>query len=73
MKQITTYIIKHKLLKAYVTNKPSENAPDISYSTNFGRAREFDGIDNSKIDMNDHVAIRKTVTEQVEYEEVSHE
>lgn len=71
MKQTTTYIIKHKMIDIYVTNKPSEQSPHISYSTDFGRAREFDGMENASIDMSDHIAIMKTVTETTEYEEVS--
>lgn len=73
MKQTTTYIIKHKLIDIYVTNKPSENAPHISYSTDFSRARPFDGLDNASIDMSDHIAIMKIVTETTEYKEVPHE
>lgn len=70
MKQTTTYIIKHKMIDIYVTNKPSEQSPHISYSTDFGRAREFDGMESASIDMNDHIAIKKTLTETTEYEEV---
>ena len=70
MKQTTTYIIKHKLLDAYITNKPSDNTSEINYSTNFSRAREFNGLDNASIDMSDHIAIMKIVTETTEYKEV---
>lgn len=73
MKQTTTYIIKHKLLDIYVTNKPSVNTPEINYSTEFKRARPFDGLDNASIDMSDHIAIMKIVTETTEYKEVPHE
>lgn len=73
MKQTTTYIIKHKMIDIYVTNKPSEQSPHISYSTDFSRARPFDGLDNASIDMSDHIAIMKTVTETTEYKEVPHE
>lgn len=70
MKQTTTYIIKHKMIDIYVTNKPSDNTSEINYSTNFSRAREFNGLDNASIDMSDHIAIMKTVTETTEYKEV---
>ena len=34
------------------------------------RAREFDGMEEAKINMDHHIAIKKTVTEITEYEEV---
>lgn len=73
MKQTTAYIVKHKLIDIYVTNKPTHNAPHISYTTDISRARPFDGLDNASIDMSDHIAIMKIVTETTEYKEVPHE
>ena len=61
------------MIDIYVTNKPSEQSPHISYSTDFSRARPFDGLDNASIDMSDHIAIMKIVTETTEYKEVPHE
>ncbi|NYL03862.1 DUF2483 family protein, partial [Salmonella enterica] len=34
------------------------------------RAREFDGLDKASIDMTQHAAIKKVVTETTKYEEV---
>ncbi|RLY77061.1 DUF2483 domain-containing protein, partial [Staphylococcus hominis] len=34
------------------------------------RAREFDGLDKTSIDMTQHAAIKKVVTETTKYEEV---
>lgn len=61
------------MIDIYVTNKPSEQSSHISYSTDFSRAREFDGMENASINMSDHIAIMKTVTETTEYKEVPHE
>ncbi|MDW4283435.1 DUF2483 family protein [Staphylococcus saprophyticus] len=73
MKETVTYLIKHKTLPIYVTNKPSDNNPEISYSTQFSRAREFNGMEEASINMDYHIAIKKTVTETIEYEEVDNE
>ncbi len=59
------------MIDAYITNKPSDNTSEINYSTNFSRAREFNGLDNASIDMSDHITIMKIVTETTEYKEVS--
>ena len=69
-KKTVTYIIRHREIPIYITNKPSEANPDTNYSTNRSRAREFDGMEEAKINMDHHIAIKKTVTEITEYEEV---
>ena len=71
MKETVTYLIKHKTLPIYVTNKPSDNNPEISYSTQFSRAREFNGLDEATIDMTNHIAIKHTHIEDDKYEEVT--
>jgi len=70
-----TYLIKRKDIddELYVTNRPSENFPDIKYSTNRRDAKDFDGMDNTVIDMTKHKAIKKIVKETTEYEEVEYE
>ncbi|WP_145454900.1 DUF2483 family protein [Staphylococcus pettenkoferi] len=71
MKETITYLIKLKNSNLYVTNKPTDRNADISYSTNFSRAREFNGVDDLKIDMINHVAIKHTHIEKDVYEEVN--
>ncbi|CQD26492.1 DUF2483 family protein [Staphylococcus capitis] len=73
MKETVTYIIKRKDNDLYITNKPSENFPAIKYSTDMRDAKDFDGLDKTSIDMTQHKAIKKTVTETTKYEEVDHE
>ena len=73
MKQTVTYLIKKKGDDLYITNKPSEANDTIKYSTDRRDAREFNGLDNSIIDMTRHTAIKKTVTETTEYEEVDYD
>ncbi|MCD9066020.1 DUF2483 domain-containing protein [Staphylococcus pasteuri] len=75
MKETVTYLIKRKDIddELYVTNRPSENFPDIKYSTNRRDAKDFDGMDNTVIDMTKHKAIKKIVKETTEYEEVEYE
>ncbi|PTJ79280.1 DUF2483 family protein [Staphylococcus kloosii] len=73
MKQTVTYLIKKKDDDLYITNKPSESNDTIKYSTDRRDAREFNGLDNSIIDMTKHIAIKKTVTETTEYEEVDYD
>lgn len=75
MKETVTYLIKLKDVDddIYITNRPSENFPDIKYSTNRRDAKDFDGMDNAVIDMTKHKAIKKTVKESTEYEEVEYE
>ncbi|UUY68638.1 DUF2483 domain-containing protein [Staphylococcus warneri] len=75
MKETVTYLIKLKYMDddLYITNRPSDNFPDIKYSTNRRDAKDFDGMDNAVIDMTKHTAIKKTVTETTEYEEVEYE
>ena len=71
LKETITYLIKRKDTDLFVTNKPTDRNGDISYSTNFSRAREFNGIDDASIDMTDHVAMKHTHIEKDEYEEVN--
>lgn len=75
MKETVTYLIKRKDIdeELYITNRPSENFPDIKYSTNRRDAKDFDGMDNSVIDMTKHKAIKKIVKETTEYEEVEYD
>jgi hypothetical protein len=73
MKQTVTYLIKKKGDDLYITNKPSEANDTIKYSTDRRDAREFNGLDNIIIDMTRHTAIKKTVTETTEYEEVDYD
>ncbi|MEX6267643.1 DUF2483 family protein [Staphylococcus saprophyticus] len=73
MKQIVTYLIKKKGDDLYITNRPSEANDTIKYSTDRRHGREFNGLDNSIIDMTKHTAIKKTLTETVEYEEVDYD
>lgn len=73
VKETITYLIKHKYMPIYVTNKPSESNPEISYSTQFSRAREFNGLDEATIDMNNHIAIKHTRIEDDKFEEISYE
>lgn len=75
MKETVTYLIKLKDVDddIYITNRPSENFPDIKYSTNRRDAKDFDGMDNAVIDMTKHTAIKKTVKESTEYEEVEYD
>ena len=70
MKETVTYIIKRKDNDLYITNKPSENFPTIKYSTDMRDAKDFDGLEKSVIDMTEHIAIKKTVTETNKYEDV---
>lgn len=73
MKQTVTYLIKKKDDDLYITNRPSEANDTIKYSTDRRDGREFNGLDNSIIDMTKHTAIKKTVTETTEYEEVDYD
>ncbi|HDA7553623.1 TPA: DUF2483 family protein [Staphylococcus aureus] len=73
MKQIVTYLIKHKDENLFITNRPTEVNDTVKYSTDMRDAREFDGLDKTVIDMSKHIAIKKTVTETIEYEEVEHD
>ncbi|MBF7022520.1 DUF2483 family protein [Staphylococcus kloosii] len=73
MKQTVTYLIKKKGDDLNITNKPSEANDTIKYSTDRRDAREFNGLDNIIIDMTRHTAIKKTVTETTEYEEVDYD
>ena len=74
MKETVTYLIKLKNapFDLYITNKPM-TADDTSYTRNRSRARDFSGLDNVSIDMTEHTAIKKVVTEQTKYEEVNDE
>lgn len=74
MKETVTYLIKLKNapFDLYITNKPM-TAEDTSYTRNRNRARDFNGLDDVSIDMTEHIAIKKVVTEQTKYEEVDNE
>ena len=74
MKETVTYLIKLKgaPFDLYITNKPN-NEEDTSYSRDRRRAREFVGLEDVSIDMTKHTAIKKTVTETTEYEEVEYD
>jgi len=48
-------------------------AEDTSYTRNRSRARDFNGLDDVSIDMTEHTAIKKVVTEKIKYEEVDNE
>lgn len=41
MNQTVTYIIRHRDMPIYITNKPTDNNSDVSYSTNRNRARSL--------------------------------
>lgn len=69
-KETITYIIRHREIPIYITNKPSDTNPETSYSTNRNRAREFNGMEEASINMDYHIAIKKKVIETTEYEEV---
>ncbi|WP_460374096.1 DUF2483 family protein, partial [Staphylococcus aureus] len=43
MKQTVNYIIRHRDMQSYITNKKTDNNSDMSYYTNRNRAREFNG------------------------------
>lgn len=73
MKETITYIIRHREIPIYITNKPTDNNSDINYSTNRQRAREFNGMEEASINMDYHVAVKKTVKESTEYKEVDNE
>lgn len=73
MSEIITYIIRHRDIPIYITNKPSDNNPEVNYSTNRSRAREFNGMEEASINMDNHMAIKKIVTETTKYEEVNNE
>ncbi len=74
MKETITYLIKVRNgpFDLYLTNKPLI-PEDASYSRNQSRAREFNGLEDASIDMTEHIAIKKVVTETTEYEEVDNE
>ena len=74
MKETVTYLIKLKNapFDLYITNKPTF-AEVTSYTRNRNRARDFNGLDDVSIDMTEHIAIKKVVTEQTKYEEVDNE
>ncbi|ANZ33903.1 MULTISPECIES: DUF2483 family protein [Staphylococcus] len=70
MKSTVTYLIKMKETNLYIINRPTYNNPTVKYSTDKRDAREFNGLEDAEVDMNNHVAIKKVVTETTEYEEV---
>lgn len=73
MSETITYLIRHREIPIYITNKPSDSNPEVSYSTNRSRAREFNGMEEASINMDYHIAIKKVVTETVKYEEVDYD
>ncbi|EHJ07514.1 DUF2483 family protein [Staphylococcus simiae] len=73
MKQTVTHLIKHRETGLYVTNRSTEQNDTIKYSTDRRDGREFDGIDKSVIDMNAHVAVKHTHTEDDTYEKVEYD
>lgn len=73
MSETITYIIRHRDIPIYITNKPNDNNPEVNYSTNRSRAREFNGMEEASINMDNHMAIKKIVTETTKYEEVNNE
>ncbi|NMK72249.1 DUF2483 family protein [Staphylococcus capitis] len=73
MKETVTYIIKRKNEYLFITNRPTETNDTVKYSTDRRDAREFNGMEDANIDMTNHVAIKKTVTETTKYEEVEYE
>ena len=70
-KETVTYLIKLKNAHydLYIRNRPV-TPEDTEYTRDKRRAREFDGLDKNAIDMTLHTAVKKTVTEQIEYEEI---
>lgn len=72
-KQTVTYLIKITDTNLYVTNRPTEQNTTIKYSTSLSDAREFNGMEDAAVDMTFHTAIKKTVTETTEYEEVEYD
>lgn len=73
MNETITYIIRHRDIPIYITNKPYGDNPEVSYSSNRSRAREFNGLEEANINMDYHIAIKKVLTETIKYEEVDHE
>lgn len=69
-KVTVTYLIKVTDTDLYITNKPTDQNTTIKYSTSRSDAREFNGMEDATVDMTTHTAIKKTVTETTEYEEV---
>lgn len=74
MKETVTYLIKLKNtpFDLYIMNK-TVTPEDTTYTRNRSRARDFNGLDDVSIDMTEHKAIKKVVTETTEYEEVDNE
>ena len=74
MKETVTYLIKLKNapFDLYIMNK-TVTPEDTTYTRNRSRARDFNGLDDVSIDMTEHKAIKKIVTEQTKYEEVDDE
>lgn len=73
MSETITYLIRHREIPIYITNKPSDSNPEVNYSTSCNRAREFNGMEEASINMDYHIAIKKVVTETVKYEEVDYD
>ena len=74
-KQTVTYLIKLKYAPndVYVMNRPTKQIPTIKYSTDRRDAKDFNGMEDAVVDMTYHTAIKKTVTETTEYEEVAYD
>lgn len=73
MSETVTYLIKRNNSDLYITNKPTETIPTLKYSSDKRDAREFNAMEDLSIDMSIHTAIKKTVTETIEYEEVAYD
>ncbi|WP_336878126.1 DUF2483 family protein [Staphylococcus nepalensis] len=71
MKETITYLIKLKNtpFDLYISNRPAY-PEDTGYTRNKNKARDFNGLDDVSIDMTEHIAVKKTVKETTEYEEV---
>lgn len=74
MKETVTYLIKlrNSPFDLYISNKPMI-PEDASYTRNRSRARDFNGLEDVSINMTEHIAIKKVVTEQTKYKEVDNE
>ena len=74
MKETVTYLIKVKggPFDLYLSNKPM-TPEDASYTRNRSRARDFNGLEDASINMTEHTAIKKVVTEQTKYKEIEYD
>lgn len=56
-KETVTYIIRHREIPIYITNKPSDANPDTNYSTNISAARIFNDTEVVEVNMDYHIKI----------------